>query len=165
MSFEQGFLKDSIKRFKYYKELGDKTFEQIDEAAVFYQPSTESNSIAIIVQHMYGNMLSRWTNFLTEDGEKEWRKRDAEFEVMKCSKQDILAFWNDGWKCIFYIFLSTLLSPLVNHSSVPFRSICVHTNPTRSPILSRSKCVDTFAAHRFIIHMSLVQYSSRHCEV
>ena len=100
MSFEQGFLKDSIKRFKYYKELGDKTFEQIDEAAVFYQPSTESNSIAIIVQHMYGNMLSRWTNFLTEDGEKEWRKRDAEFEVMKCSKQDILAFWNDGWKCM-----------------------------------------------------------------
>ena len=73
MLFEEGFLKDTIKRFSYYKELGDKTFEQIDEAAIFYQPSTESNSIAIIVQHMYGNMLSRWTNFLTEDGEKEWR--------------------------------------------------------------------------------------------
>jgi len=101
MNFEEGFLKDSIKRFKYYKELGDKTFEQIDEAAVFYQPSTESNSIAVIVQHLYGNMLSRWTNFLTEDGEKEWRKRDAEFEPMQCSKQDILAFWNDGWKCMF----------------------------------------------------------------
>lgn len=101
MNFEEGFLKDSIKRFKYYKELGDKTFEQIDEAAVFYQPTTESNSIAIIVQHMYGNMLSRWTNFLTEDGEKEWRKRDAEFEPMQCTKQDILAFWNDGWKCMF----------------------------------------------------------------
>ncbi|MES2332233.1 MAG: DUF1572 family protein [Bacteroidota bacterium] len=101
MLFEEGFLKDSIKRFKYYKELGDKTFEQIDEAAMFYQPSTESNSIAVIIQHMYGNMLSRWTNFLTEDGEKEWRKRDAEFEHMQCSKQDILAFWNDGWKCMF----------------------------------------------------------------
>ncbi|MES2373567.1 MAG: DUF1572 family protein [Bacteroidota bacterium] len=101
MNFEEGFLKDSIKRFKYYKELGDKTFEQIEEAAVFYKPTTESNSIAIIVQHLYGNMLSRWTNFLTEDGEKEWRKRDAEFEPMQCTKQDILAFWNDGWKCMF----------------------------------------------------------------
>lgn len=101
MNLEEGFLKDAIKRFKYYKELGDKTFEQIDETAVFYHPSTESNSIAVIVQHMYGNMLSRWTNFLTEDGEKEWRKRDAEFEPIHCSKQDILAFWNEGWKCMF----------------------------------------------------------------
>lgn len=101
MSFEQGFLKDSIKRFRYYKELGDKTFEQLNETDLFYQPSSESNSIAVIVQHMYGNMLSRWTNFLTEDGEKEWRKRDAEFEIMKCTKQDLLSFWNDGWKCMF----------------------------------------------------------------
>ncbi len=101
MSLEQGFLKDSIKRFRYYKELGDKTFEQLEEADLFYQPSSESNSIAVIVQHMYGNMLSRWTNFLTEDGEKEWRKRDAEFAIMKCTKQDLLSFWNDGWKCMF----------------------------------------------------------------
>ncbi|MES2005346.1 MAG: DUF1572 family protein [Bacteroidota bacterium] len=99
-SFETGFLKDTIKRFRYYKELGDKTFEQIAEPAFFFQPSSESNSIAVIIQHMYGNMLSRWTNFLTEDGEKEWRRRDAEFEPMQCSKQDLLAFWNDGWKCM-----------------------------------------------------------------
>lgn len=101
MSFEEGFLKDAVKRFKYYKELGDKTFEQLDENAVFFQPATESNSIAVIVQHMYGNMLSRWTNFLTEDGEKEWRRRDAEFEETKTSKEDILSFWNAGWKCMF----------------------------------------------------------------
>ncbi len=100
MSFEAGFLKDSIKRFKYYKELGDKTFEQLSEADFFYQPSSESNSIAVTVQHLYGNMLSRWTNFLTEDGEKEWRKRDAEFEIIQCSKADIISFWNDGWKCM-----------------------------------------------------------------
>jgi uncharacterized damage-inducible protein DinB len=100
MSFEAGFLNDSIKRFKYYKELGDKTFEQLSEADFFYQPSSESNSIAVTVQHMYGNMLSRWTNFLTEDGEKEWRKRDAEFEIIQCSKADIISFWNDGWKCM-----------------------------------------------------------------
>jgi hypothetical protein len=100
MDFNEGFLKDSIKRFKYYKDLGDKTFEQLDEADFFYTPDSESNNIAIIIQHMYGNMLSRWTNFLTEDGEKHWRKRDAEFEVMECSKSDLLHFWNDGWKCL-----------------------------------------------------------------
>ncbi|MDP1841859.1 MAG: DUF1572 family protein [Sediminibacterium sp.] len=94
------FLKDAIKRFTYYKELGDKTFEQLKEADFFYQPSTDANSIAIIIQHMYGNMMSRWTNFLTEDGEKHWRKRDAEFEAMECSKADLLSFWEDGWKCL-----------------------------------------------------------------
>lgn len=101
MSFEAGFLKDAIKRFRYYKELGDKTFEQLTESDMFLQPSGESNSIAVIVQHLYGNMLSRWTNLLTEDGEKEWRRRDAEFEAAPCSKQDLLSFWDEGWKCLF----------------------------------------------------------------
>lgn len=94
------FLEDAIKRFEYYKTLGDNTFAQLEEKDFFYQPNEASNSIAIIIQHMYGNMLSRWTNFLTEDGEKDWRKRDAEFEVMECSKQDLVSFWNDGWKCL-----------------------------------------------------------------
>ncbi|MFX5578762.1 DUF1572 family protein, partial [Acinetobacter baumannii] len=61
----EGFLKDAIKRFKYYKELGDKTFAQITDAQFFEEPVKDTNSIAVIVQHMYGNMLSRWTNFLT----------------------------------------------------------------------------------------------------
>lgn len=100
MSFETGFLKDSIKRFRYYKGLGDKTFAQLEEAAFFYQPSTESNSIAVIVQHMHGNMLSRWTNFLTEDGEKDWRKRDDEFVENKTTKEHILNCWNEGWVCM-----------------------------------------------------------------
>ena len=101
MSFEEGFLKDCIKRLKYYKDLGDKTFDQLEEKDFFYQPNKESNSIAVIVQHLYGNMLSRFTNFLTEDGEKEWRKRDAEFETQDISKADVLSFWNEGWKCVF----------------------------------------------------------------
>jgi hypothetical protein len=100
------FLKDCIKRFEYYKSLGDKTFEQLEETDFFFKPSPDSNSIAIIIQHMYGNMLSRWTNFLTEDGEKEWRKRDAEFEEMQISKQDLISFWNEGWK----VLLDTLKS-------------------------------------------------------
>ncbi len=99
-TLEEGFLKDSIKRFKYYKELGDKTFEQLKDEDFLYQPNAESNSIAIIIQHMYGNMLSRWTNFLTEDGEKDWRKRDAEFEAMSMTREDLLSFWNQGWNCL-----------------------------------------------------------------
>ena len=97
---ENTFLNNAIKRFEYYKELGDNTFAQLEEKDFFYQPNEASNSIAVIIQHLYGNMLSRWTNFLTEDGEKEWRKRDAEFEQMECSKQDLVSFWNDGWKCL-----------------------------------------------------------------
>ena len=101
---QQTFLSDCIKRFEYYRSLGDKTFEQLEEKDLFFKPSADSNNIAIIIQHMYGNMLSRWTNFLTEDGEKEWRKRDAEFEDMQISKQDLLSFWNEGWN----VLLTTL---------------------------------------------------------
>jgi hypothetical protein len=96
----KGFLKDSIKRFSYYKELGDKTFAQLTDAQLFEEPVKDTNSIAVIVQHMYGNMLSRWTNFLTEVGEKHWRKRDAEFEPIQLTKADILSFWEEGWKCL-----------------------------------------------------------------
>jgi hypothetical protein len=101
MSLSEKFLPAIIARFKTYKELGDKTFEQLEEKDFFFKPSSESNSIAIIIQHFYGNAMSRWTNFLTEDGEKEWRQRDAEFEAMQLTKQDLLSFWKTGWQCIF----------------------------------------------------------------
>lgn len=100
MYMDQTFIADCIRRFEYYKSLGDKTFEQLEEKDFFFKPSAYSNNIAIIIQHMYGNMLSRWTNFLTEDGEKQWRKRDAEFEDMDVSRQDLLSFWDQGWKCL-----------------------------------------------------------------
>jgi hypothetical protein len=103
---QDSFISDCIKRFEYYKSLGDKTFEQLEKKNFFFKPSPDSNNIAIIIQHMYGNMLSRWTNFLTEDGEKEWRNRDAEFQDMQLSKQDLLSFWNEGWK----VLLDTLSS-------------------------------------------------------
>lgn len=101
MSFESGFLKDAIKRFHYYKELGDKTFGQLDGVDLFRQPDPESNSIAVIVRHMHGNMLSRWTNFLTEDGEKAWRRRDDEFSEGGTDHQSIISLWEEGWKCMF----------------------------------------------------------------
>lgn len=101
MSLAKEFLQTSIRRLKYYKDLGDKTFEQLNDWDFHYQPNEESNSIAIIIRHMAGNMLSRWTNFLTEDGEKDWRNRDDEFEVQESSKKELLEEWQKGWACVF----------------------------------------------------------------
>lgn len=84
---------------KYYKDLGDKTLEQLNDFDLHYQPNEEANSIAIIIQHMSGNMLSRWTQFLTEDGEKEWRQRDEEFALHEYSKQQLVELWEKGWAC------------------------------------------------------------------
>lgn len=93
------FLNSYINRITYYKRLGEQTFEQLDELDFHYQPNEESNSIGIIIQHMAGNMLSRFTNFLTEDGEKEWRNRDTEFDEQHLSKQQLLQRWEEGWAC------------------------------------------------------------------
>ena len=95
------FLHNSIKRFNEYKSLAEKAMDQLDEKGLHYIPSAESNSIAIIIQHMNGNMMSRWTNFLTEDGEKDWRKRDEEFEQHPLSRQELLTRWNEGWTVLF----------------------------------------------------------------
>lgn len=92
----------SIKnRFEIYKELGDKTFVQLTDAQLFWQYNPESNSIAIIVEHLWGNMLSRWTDFLTTDGEKQWRQRDTEFENGLSNREELLAKWEEGWDCLF----------------------------------------------------------------
>ena len=106
MSIGNDYLDTAIRRLKYYKDLGDKTFTQLNEWDFHYQPNDESNSIATIIQHLSGNMLSRWTNFLTEDGEKEWRKRDDEFEIHKYNKEQLIELWEKGWTC----FLDTLAS-------------------------------------------------------
>ena len=95
------FLQSSIKRLTYYKDLGDKTFTQLTDTDFHYQPNEASNNIAIIIQHMAGNMLSRWTDFLNTDGEKEWRKRDTEFEEQRLSKQQLMVLWQKGWQCLF----------------------------------------------------------------
>ena len=99
VTIESIFLQSAIKRLAYYKELGDKTFSQLTETDFHYQPNEASNSIAIIIQHIAGNMLSRWTDFLTSDGEKDWRKRDAEFEEQQMTKQQLIALWENGWQC------------------------------------------------------------------
>ena len=99
MTFAETFLNSHLKRALGYKELADKTFAQLSDEDFHHQPNEASNSIAVIVQHVAGNMLSRFTNFLTEDGEKEWRKRDDEFNDQQWSKEALLKKWNEGWDC------------------------------------------------------------------
>lgn len=87
-------------QFKHYKLIGERSFEKLNDADLFLQHNGESNSIAVIVQHLWGNMMSRWTEFLTTDGEKEWRKRDEEFEPIISSREEMMKIWNEGWECL-----------------------------------------------------------------
>jgi hypothetical protein len=93
---------DSAKRqFMLYKQLGEKAMAQIDDQQLGWQANEDSNSVIMIVKHMWGNMLSRWTNFLTTDGEKEWRQRDAEFENEDIGREGMMKKWEEGWQCVF----------------------------------------------------------------
>lgn len=107
MNATEAFLSSARKQFLYYKTLGDKAMDQLQASQLFYSANEDTNSIAVIVKHLHGNMLSRWTDFLTSDGEKEWRDRDGEFENMLTAlnaedqKSDLLKRWNEGWACLF----------------------------------------------------------------
>lgn len=101
MTTEEAYLSFTKSQFLQYKELAEKAMAQIGDDKLFVQVNNESNSIAMIIQHMAGNMLSRWTNFLTEDGEKQWRKRDEEFEPVLQNKDEMLQEWEKGWQCLF----------------------------------------------------------------
>lgn len=98
---ESDYLESARKQFEYYKLLGDKTFAQVSDEHLFLQINEASNSIATLVKHLWGNMLSRWTDFLESDGEKPTRHRDAEFENDLTSREEVLAKWNEGWGCLF----------------------------------------------------------------
>lgn len=98
---ERIFLDSVLQQFRDYKLLAEKTFAQLQEGDFHFQPNEETNSIAINITHLHGNMLSRWTNFLTEDGEKEWRQRDDEFETHSYSQEKLLQLWEQGWQTVF----------------------------------------------------------------
>ncbi len=101
VNMEHSYISSVIKQFEYYKSLGEKTINQLNFEEVQKELVLDSNSISIIVKHLAGNMLSRWTNFLTEDGEKPWRNRDLEFEDSFKTKEELLDYWNKGWNCLF----------------------------------------------------------------
>ncbi len=101
LKVENNYINSVKRQFEYYQNLGEKTFDQLNDSNIQWQINDESNSIAIIVNHMVGNMLSRWTNFTNEDGEKKWRNRDSEFENPFTSKNEMLIAWSRGWNCLF----------------------------------------------------------------
>src|SRR6195952_813295 len=91
------YLLSTRKLFRYYKSLGDKAIERIGDEQIHWQYNEQSNSIAVIIKHIAGNSLSRWTDFLNSDGEKEWRNRDEEFEDT-LSKDELVDLWERGWQ-------------------------------------------------------------------
>ncbi len=95
------FLASAGKLFRYYKKLGEGAMDQLSADELQYRPSEESNSVAIIVKHLHGNMLSRWTNFLEEDGEKAWRDREGEFDATLNTAEAVRHAWEEGWACLF----------------------------------------------------------------
>lgn len=101
MHIAQNYLDTIGFEFERYKTLGDTTFSQLDDSDILWTYSENDNSISQIVKHLSGNMLSRWTNFLTEDGEKPWRHRDTEFEDPFTTKAAMIAAWEKGWQCLF----------------------------------------------------------------
>ncbi|WP_428909748.1 DUF1572 domain-containing protein [Niallia sp. Krafla_26] len=101
MNLGMEYLKVVQERFQSVKSLGDKTIMQLSEEEFHWSLNEASNSIAVIVNHVSGNMVSRWTDFLTLDGEKSYRNRDQEFEVRPSSKQELLATWEKGWNVLF----------------------------------------------------------------
>lgn len=98
---EENYLNSIRLQFEYYKSLDEKTFGQLSDDQLFWQYNEASNSIAVIVNHLSGNMLSRWTDFLTTDGEKNWRNWDKEFEHIIESRSQLLEQWNKGWNALF----------------------------------------------------------------
>ncbi|MCI9844966.1 DUF1572 family protein [Flavobacterium pectinovorum] len=101
MEANESYLESVKKQFLYYKMLGEKAIDQLESEQLFIALNEDTNSIATIIKHISGNMLSRWTDFLTSDGEKEWRNRDAEFENDLQSKEEALETWNKGWNVFF----------------------------------------------------------------
>jgi uncharacterized damage-inducible protein DinB len=108
LEFTTNYLADSLTVFRYYKKLAESAVAQITDDAHLYEAlDAESNSIAVVMKHMAGNMRSRWTDFLDSDGEKPDRRRDTEFEAPPPSRAELLAMWEEGWARVF-----TALEPL-----------------------------------------------------
>lgn len=95
------YIESIKKQFWYYKTIAENAIDQLEEKQLFCAANDDSNNMAVIINHLYGNMLSRWTDFLTTDGEKEWRNRDAEFENPAVNKKELMMRWEAGWACLF----------------------------------------------------------------
>jgi Protein of unknown function (DUF1572) len=101
LKYTTSYIEDSLSLFRYYKDLAERAMEQVTDEQLLTALDPEMNSIAVPVKHMAGNMRSRWTDFLTSDGEKPDRNRDSEFEEPPSRREDLLKMWEDGWQCVF----------------------------------------------------------------
>lgn len=137
--FTTSFTKDARDLLRYYKKLGDRAIEQCPDAHLFTTLDAESNSIAVIVKHMAGNMRSRWTNFLTTDGEKPDRNRDSEFEEPPKARAELVTMWEAGWK-ICLDALDSLTDEDLN------RTITIRTEP-HSVMQAINRQVGHYAHH------------------
>jgi Protein of unknown function (DUF1572) len=142
-------LKDSIELFRHYKKLAERAMEQCPDQSLFAALDGESNSIAIIVKHMVGNMRSRWTNFLTTDGEKPDRNRDTEFEQPPKTRAELLALWEQGWKILF-----DALEPL-NDADL-HRTVMIRTEPH-----SVTQAINRQIAH-YSYHVGQIIFLAKH---
>jgi len=137
--FTTSYTKDARDLLRYYKKLGDRAIEQCPDPGLFTAIDPDSNSIAIIVKHMAGNMRSRWTDFLTSDGEKPDRNRDSEFEAPPQTRAGLVALWEAGWK-IFFDTLDSLTDEDLT------RTITIRTEP-HSVMQAINRQVGHYAHH------------------
>ena len=119
LQFTTSYLEDSIHLLRYYKKLAERAISQATGPQMYQLLDEDANSIAIVMQHMAGNMKSRWTNFLSEDGEKPWRNRDSEFEQPPATRVALMQLWDEGWDCMFQALESLTDADL--DRSVPIR--------------------------------------------
>jgi uncharacterized damage-inducible protein DinB len=147
--FTTSYLNDSIDVFRYYKKLAERAMQQCPDDALFESLDVESNSIAIIVKHMAGNMRSRWTDFLTTDGEKPDRNRDTEFEDAPKTRVELMKLWERGWKHI-----CDALEPLGDDDLV--RKITIRTEPH-----SVTQAINRQVAH-YSYHVGQIVYIAKH---
>lgn len=147
--FTTSYLTDSIDLFRYYKNLGERAMAQCPDEGLFIMLDAESNSIAIVVKHMAGNMGSRWTDFLTSDGEKPDRNRDTEFEAPPTTRAELMEMWERGWKLLF-----GELEPL-NDADLT-RTITIRTEPH-----SVTQAINRQVAH-YSYHVGQIVYLARH---
>ena len=147
--FTTSYLKDSIDLFRYYKKLGERAMTQCPDEGLFAMLDAESNSIAIVVKHMAGNMRSRWTSFLTADGEKPDRNRDTEFEDPPATRAELMELWERGWRLVF-----GALEPLSDADLA--RTITIRTEPH-----SVMQAINRQIAH-YSYHVGQIVYLARH---
>ena len=147
--FSTSYLKDSLELFRYYKKLAERAIEQCPDSGLCAMLDGQSNSIATIVKHLWGNMRSRWTDFLTSDGEKPDRHRDTEFETPPQARAEILAMWEQGWNYVFYA-----LDPLTDADLE--RRVTIRTEPH-----SVMQAINRQMAH-YSYHIGQITFLAKH---